>query len=229
MNLGIDVKIERSTVRGQAQAVLRTAIAKGRWLPGQRVSERELCDALEISRTSLREAIRTLEGERLIVIQPNKGIRIARLTIKEALEIYDARELIESRVARLAAERITARQCEQLEAAMAAFSTAVAERRSDDMVKTASEFFGIVYEASGNTLLQELHGVLVGRVSYLRTMSMARAERAPKSEAEMLAILDALKRRDPDATCAATVAHVRAACDAALESLRMFENPEGNV
>ncbi len=69
----MDLKVLTQTVQGQAVRNLREAITSGMFQPGDRLVEAEMCARLGISRPSLREALRSLEAERLIVIVPNKG------------------------------------------------------------------------------------------------------------------------------------------------------------
>ena len=75
-------------VREQAFERLRDAIIGGHFAPGQRLIERELCEAIGISRTSIREVLRRLEAERLVVVEPRRGPTVARVTRKQAEEIY---------------------------------------------------------------------------------------------------------------------------------------------
>ena len=67
---------------------LREAIMSGYLRPGQKLIERELCDAMGISRPSLREALRKLEAERLVEIVPRKGPVVTAITEQEATERY---------------------------------------------------------------------------------------------------------------------------------------------
>ncbi len=80
-------------VRAQVVANLRSAILSGRFAPGERLIEALLCEMLQVSRTSLREALRQLEAERLITIKPFKGPAVAIMTVDDAKQIYEARAL----------------------------------------------------------------------------------------------------------------------------------------
>ena len=84
--------------RDQAFDRLRDAIITGHFAPGARLIERELCEAMGVSRTSIREVLRRLEAEQLIEVEPRRGPIVARLTRKQVAEIYDVRALLEAAV-----------------------------------------------------------------------------------------------------------------------------------
>ncbi|HWD15746.1 MAG TPA: GntR family transcriptional regulator, partial [Casimicrobiaceae bacterium] len=86
-------------VRSQTVGNLRNAILTGRFAPGARLVEAELCRLLGVSRPSVREALRQLEAERLVVITPFKGPAVARIEWPEAEQIYEVRALLEGQAA----------------------------------------------------------------------------------------------------------------------------------
>jgi DNA-binding GntR family transcriptional regulator len=78
-------------VRTQVERHLRQAILSGHFRPGDRLIARELCELFGVSRTALREALRSLEGHGLVVTIPQKGLVVATMTLQEAEEIYRVR------------------------------------------------------------------------------------------------------------------------------------------
>src|SRR3981189_1868278 len=87
-------------LRDQALERLRDAIISGHFAPGTRLIERELCEQMGVSRTSIREVLRRLEAEQLIEVEPRRGPIVARLSRKQIEEIYDVRALLEAAVVR---------------------------------------------------------------------------------------------------------------------------------
>lgn len=83
------------SLRGQVVQTLREAITNGRFIPGEKLVERELCEMLEISRTSLREALRQLEAEKLITTKLHRGPTVAVMTREDAKDLYAIRALLE--------------------------------------------------------------------------------------------------------------------------------------
>jgi len=77
----------------------------GRFKPGQRLLEKELCRLTGVSRTSIRESLRQLEAEGLIKVIPNKGPVVATITLNEAIDLYQVRQVLEGLACRLFAER----------------------------------------------------------------------------------------------------------------------------
>ncbi|MGE3625836.1 MAG: GntR family transcriptional regulator, partial [Hyphomicrobiales bacterium] len=97
----IDLTISPQTVQSQVVSKLRDAILSGHFQPGERLVESALCEMANVSRSSIREALRRLEAEKLIVIVPNKGPSVANITWEEAEDIYQVRALLEGGAAYL--------------------------------------------------------------------------------------------------------------------------------
>jgi DNA-binding GntR family transcriptional regulator len=85
---------------------IRAGIQSGRYLPGQRLVEMDLTRELNVSRGVLREAMRRLAGEGLIVVEPRRGCIVRRFSVQDVRELHQVREVIEGFAARLAAENI---------------------------------------------------------------------------------------------------------------------------
>jgi DNA-binding GntR family transcriptional regulator len=86
---------------------LETAILDGRYPPGSRLPQEELCERFAVSRTPVREALRKLQAKNLVVVVPNKGATVRLLSRKELLDIYAVRAELEGFSCELAAARIT--------------------------------------------------------------------------------------------------------------------------
>src|SRR5262245_64954406 len=99
------MKVLPITVTGQAVLKLRAAILNGVFKPGERLLEQNLCEWMGVSRTSVREALRRLEAERLITITPNRGPSVTEIAWDEAKAIYEVRALMEGEAAALFAAR----------------------------------------------------------------------------------------------------------------------------
>lgn len=91
--------------RDQALERLRDAIITGHFTPGERLIERDLCEKMGVSRTSIREVLRRLEAEQLIQVEPRRGPVVARVTRKQAAEIYEVRALLEAALVRRFAQQ----------------------------------------------------------------------------------------------------------------------------
>jgi DNA-binding GntR family transcriptional regulator len=210
-----DLSIERlAPVRDQVADRLRDAIVRMEMKPGQLLVERELCEATTASRASVREALRRLESEGLVVSQPGKGTRVAVVSPEEAVHIYEVRAVLESLAGRLFAERANAQELSELEQAVQEIE-AVVEDPAKILVAKA-RFYDVLFTGTGNPELREMLDRIHRRVTLMRANSLSAPGRPVQSVREMRMILEAAMRRDGDATAELCAAHVRAAAAAGL-------------
>src|ERR1700761_1467063 len=94
-----------ATLRLLVEDKLRAAIATGRFKPGQRLIERELCELTGVGRTSIREALRQLEAEGLVTTIPHRGPSVSTMTADEAEQLYALRALLEGYAGRICAKK----------------------------------------------------------------------------------------------------------------------------
>ena len=152
---------------------LRQAILKGELKPGERLMEIQLAQKLGVSRTPVREAIRKLELEGLVLMIPRKGAEVAEITIKDLEDVLEVRAALEELAVCDACENITEEQILALKEAADNFQAAL---ESDDLVKCAETdmaFHEIIYQASDNKrLIQVLNNmreqIYRYRVEYLK-------------------------------------------------------------
>lgn len=113
-NTILPVMSETATLSGELTSTLRDAIITGEISQGSKLSETKLAQELDVSRGPLREAIRRLEGMNLIQHVPQQGARVVTLSMDLILQIYDAREALESKAVALAAINMTSQEIDQL-------------------------------------------------------------------------------------------------------------------
>jgi DNA-binding GntR family transcriptional regulator len=94
---------------------IKTAIIKGKFKPGEKISEGELAESMGISRTPLREAFRKLENEGFIQIIPRKGAVVTDIDAEEAINLYEIKSTLEGLAARLAAANMKEKDISKLE------------------------------------------------------------------------------------------------------------------
>ena len=135
---------------------LKMGILTGKILPGTRLLEVELADKMGVSRTPVREAIRRLEKEGLVNIEPRHGAYAAKVSVEDMIEILEVRELMESMAAQLAANRITQEQLDALLQTENEYQKAVKSGDVEDMIVLDSKFHKQVVEASHNRTLYQL-------------------------------------------------------------------------
>jgi DNA-binding GntR family transcriptional regulator len=206
-------------VRAQVVANLRAAILSGRFRPGERLVETTLCATLHVSRTSLREALRQLEAERLVTITPFKGPTVSVMTVAEAEEIYEVRELLEGHAAELFAARAKKQDIAAMRAALDKFEEAVKAEDAAGRIAFTDDFYQVLLQGCGNRVVVEMLDGLHARVNFLRFRSMSSPARASESLKEMQTMLAAIKAKAPKEAAQAARNHVRRARDAALTVL----------
>jgi DNA-binding GntR family transcriptional regulator len=178
---------------------IQAAIVKGEIAPGSKISEPELARTYGISRGPLREAIHRLEGQRLLVRVPHVGARVVSLSHSELIELYEIRESLEGMACRLAAERMTSDEIDELRRILetherdAAFQAGVGYYQQEGDF----DFHYRIIQGSGNrTLTQMLCGELYQLVRMYRIQFSATPNRPRQAFAEHHRILDAIADRD---------------------------------
>lgn len=222
----MEMLVVRRNLQQDVVDKLRQAILSGVFVPGNRLVESDLCQRLGISRPSLREALRSLQAERLIEIIPNKGPQIPTLSLRDAEAIYEVRELLEGEAAARCALAITDAQTVELEASLRDFAAATHSVDPIARVNTASDFYSKIMRNSGNTVLQEIHESLLARINFLRSRSMSLPQRSDESLKEMTEVFEAIRARDPALSKAKAQQHVASARRAALETFALDEAEE---
>ena len=213
----MDLKVSHMTVLAQTVEKLRGAIMSGELAPGERLVEAALCDRTGVSRTSIREALRRLEAERLITFTPNRGPSVTNISWENAKDIYEARALLEGEAAAKFAKKASREEIAEVSAAMSDFRRAVKEDSSADQLSSTGRFYSVIFKGCGNTAIAELLEGLTARITLLRARSMSLSGRARFSAREMNRILDAIKKKDPEAARAAAIEHVQSASAAAYK------------
>jgi DNA-binding GntR family transcriptional regulator len=206
-------------VRAQVVAKLREAILSGYFAPGERLIETSLCEQMQVSRTSLREALRQLEAERLVTITPFRGPTVTEMTAEDAEQIYEIRALLEGHAAELFAARAKASDIAGMEAALARFEAAVTADDGAARIEHTDAFYEVLLQGCGNRIVVEVLEGLHARVNFLRYRSMSSPERANESLREMRDMLEAFKAKAPAEAAQAARNHVRRARDVALKVL----------
>jgi DNA-binding GntR family transcriptional regulator len=214
----MDLRVSRKTVQQGTFEKLKDAILAGVFQPGDRLVESELCDQLGVSRASLREALRSLQSERLIDFVPNRGPQIPILTWKQAEDIYELRSLLEGEATARCAATISDQDIEALSQIVQTLRRVVKTDNPIDKLKCATDFYEVVLRNCGNEMIkQTLHGLLA-RINFLRARSMSQPGRTRQSYDEMNALFLAIKDRDVRQARKLAQQHVANARDAAYES-----------
>ena len=187
---------------------LRQAILKGELEPGERLMEMQLAEQLGVSRTPIREAIRKLELEGLVLMIPRRGAIVAKITEKDLKDVLEVRASLERLSTKLACERMEEETIEELREAQEAFKAAL---RGDDITLQAQkdvEFHDVIYKSTNNLRLIQMLNNLREQMYRYRLEYLKDGTSHQKLVEEHEAIIEALSRRDTEETTNIMVGHV---------------------
>jgi DNA-binding GntR family transcriptional regulator len=211
------VPIPRLTsLRSQAVEAIRAEIIGGRLAPGQRLIERELCEQLDVSRNTLREAYRQLEAEGFITVVPHRGPTVAEMSDREARALYEVREALEGLAVRLFVERASAEDMAALERAVDALREPHLSGDVSRMLEAKNAFYEVLHRGADNDVLVAQSRLLGSRLARLRGNSLARPDRPAASLAEIEGVLARATARDADGAAELWRDHIRNAARSAL-------------
>lgn len=198
---------------------LRNAIITGELQPGERLMETQLAEKLGVSRTPIREAIRKLELEGLVVMVPRKGAQVAQFTEKDIQDVLEVRAALEALAAKLACKRMDDRSFLKLQLAIAEYSYAAKSKDLETMIEKDVEFHDIICNATQNDKLIQLFNNLKEQVNRYRITYLKNVEDSDTVEAEHLAILDALKNKEEEVASNLASKHIHTQCDSIITDL----------
>jgi DNA-binding GntR family transcriptional regulator len=209
--------------RDQVIERLRNAIIAGHFRPGDRLIERELCERMGVSRTSIREALRHLEAENLIQVEPRRGPVVSRVTRKQVAEIYEVRALLEAALVRRFAETASENDIAELRRIYGDLRSARATGEVPRIVAQTTRFTEHMMGAVEHELIGDMLRKLAARISVVRTLAIAVPGRLEESGRELAVVMDAIERRDGELAARSLTTYVQNAGEAAL---RRFDENE---
>lgn len=206
-------------------ASLRKAILSLHLKPGEKLTERELCELTGVSRPLMREALRDLEAQGLISNVPHRGPAVAMLTRDDARDIYEVRSALEPMAARLFVERATDGQVDELVAMASRCRQAMAQRNVLAVIDALEGFYKTLFTGAGNQMAAMLAGMLYSKAGLLRAVTFQRQTDldAKRSMAHIARIATAVRSRDADAAAATCLMQVKRSRDVAMRLLDVVD------
>ena len=214
-----DLKVTRNTItlRQMVLDKLRDAIISTQLKPGQRLVERELCEALDVSRTSVREALRHLESEGLVQFAGQRGPSVSVLNTQDVKNIYELRAALEGLAGQLFCERASDEQISALQDTTDALKKAFDQSEVEQILACTKAFYDQLLEGSANAELDASLNRLLARIMVLRAGTINQAGRWKHSLLEMQTIMQVITIRASEAARKACIHHVHEACAIALK------------
>ena len=150
--------INHVSVTDQVADYILMEVATGKWGPGDKVPEREICDSLNVSRVPVREAMRLLQAQGVLHAKPNRGVFVNASSVEDTMEMLEVRETIEA----IAIRRILADKT-RLQDTREALNGCVRELEKCALVQDVMEFcradlmfHQTIVELSGSSVLRSL-------------------------------------------------------------------------
>ena len=186
---------------------LREAIIRGVYQPGQRLKQQVIARSLGCSPVPVREALHRLAAEGFIVIDPQRGARVADFNSRDLEEIYEVRMMLEGRAAQRAAERMTPETAKRLRAILDKMD--VAGISPVDWVRLNWEFHDSLYAAADQEFLRRTISNLRRNMEPYLRLDIAQVGNYTAGRRDHRAILQACVRGDGKSASRLTIAHLR--------------------
>ncbi len=190
--------LQANSLPSLLQAEIEQMILGGELSARQRINEVELAERFRTSRGPVREALRALEECGLIRAERNRGTFVRDVSVAEADEVYDVREVLDELIGRRLAERITSAQLDSLRKLLAAMDQATAGGDVKRYHKLNLEFHDALVDFVGNARLTETYRRLTKELLLFRLHGLQEGGGFEVSNAEHKAIVKAIASRDPE-------------------------------
>lgn len=201
-------RITRRTLHEEVLERLRDMIIEGRLTPGQRINEGAVGAQLGVSRTPLREAIKTLASEGLVEIQPAKGAVVRKFSAQDLLQILEVLKTLEQLGGRMTCAQASDAAVAAIKALHDEMMELYRARNRLDYFKLNQAIHSAIVAASGNSVLVEMHGTLQARIKRLRFIGNEGPEKWAGAVAEHEEMIAALLKRDGEALAAIIGKHM---------------------
>ena len=199
---------------------LRRAILRGELKPGERLMEIQLANKLGVSRTPIREAIRKLELEGLVLMVPRKGAEVAEVTEKNLRDVLEVRCALEDLAVQLACDRIDPERMQQLLDAAAHFRDILGTADITELGEADEAFHDVIFQATDNRRLIQLLNNLREQMYRYRIEYLKKKECYPQLLEEHAAIIQAIREHDKAKATEITVQHINNQVDTVVDTLR---------
>jgi DNA-binding GntR family transcriptional regulator len=212
------VRHQPAPLRNKIIAALRSAIETGLLEPGTRLIEKDLCDQLHVSRTSLREALRELQADGVFEPDSARGLTIGTISREEAENAYRIRSVLEALVVEQFIERADDAALRELTREGELLKQAYRSGVLATIIATKRAFYDRICSGAANGIAFDLINRLVLRTSSLRRHSLSRKERQMQSVKEIDRLISAIQKRDVESARQAAIEHVQNSARSAFEA-----------
>ncbi len=192
-NINLD---EYKPLRDVVFETLKEAILTGKLEPKERLMEIKLADQLGVSRTPVREAIRKLELEGLVIMEPRKGAYVSDISFKDIIDTLEVREALETFAVKLAIEKNTVEEISEIEALNKSFKEAYKNKDIEKMVEFDTKIHSAILNLSDNSKLISFMEELNEIMQRFRLIFFNETYNPERIDEEHQEVMKALKNKD---------------------------------
>ena len=203
---------------------LRQAILRGELKPGERLMEIQLANKLGVSRTPVREAIRKLELEGLVLMIPRKGAEVADISEKSLKDVLEVREALEELAARIACDKITKEGVNRLKEAAQDFRSALKSNDITQMAEADVRFHDVICNATENQKLGQLLNNLREQMYRYRIEYLKDQQVYEKLLSEHEEIIRHIEKGEKDEAARVVSRHIENQAQAVTDVIRTKKN-----
>lgn len=204
---------------------IREMIRQGVLSKGEKIKEADLCDKIGVSRTPVREALRTLSSEGLIDLVPQKGAFVSEPPIERVKEMLDLMALLEGEAARIAVNKMTAGELDKIKAMHDELEANYENKDIEGYIQANFRYHRYIQELTGNEVLSEVIDSLRDKVSLYRSRQLHIKGRFKKSLQEHRDLMSAFESRDVKKAETLMKKHLNNQCAALI---KLFSPAEKN-
>ena len=207
----------------QIQQSIKETILNGVYKPGDRLYEAQIAKQYGISRSPVREAIRALINEGLLIMDEKSQIFVYKPTLQDVRDIYECRIALESTAVALTAERASKEQLQILEDILIETEDAIKRGENEAIIACNARFHELIIQFSGNERLMKLVGDLNGLIYFYRVLNLKGSDRATTILKGHTKIFNAIKDNDSDKAITRLKEHTH---EDLINLVRIIENLE---
>lgn len=192
------LRVTAIPLRHRVVEAIRSAIISGRFEPGQRLVEKDLCELLGVSRVSIREALRQLEAEGFIDTVPHRGPVVIQLTSADVRNLYDVLSILEAQAARLFTQNATDDEVDAFEGSVKDIARTYKKGSVDDRLAAKTRFYDVMFAGAHNPVLESLFRTVFGRISIVLRIALASSKQLEDIAKNLQKLANTVRKRDPD-------------------------------
>lgn len=215
------------TIRSQIYKIIRSSLWKGEYTPGQRLQEVELANQLHVSRSPVREALRQLAADGLVIEIPNKGVYVKEFTERDIDEIFDVRLMMETYAIRRSKPAMTDGQHNHLIDILHTLEQAHNSGDLDSYVAADDELHKQIVRLGENSLVEDLYYRVRSMNQQFRVRSLCSHNRFHESLSEHRDLITALVTGDLEKAIQINASHLELARVCIKEQLARERSAQG--